>query len=257
MRPPIAYYGGKQTLLPVILPMIPVHKRYVEPFLGGGAVYWSKPPSEVEIINDLDGFVTNFYQVVKSDFAALKAMVDATAFGRESHERAASVRQNQDFFSPLQRAWAFFILSNASLYAVLDNPCAFPGRDIKVVTTFYSKAKRFTDVYADRLQTTFVEQRDAIYVITHNDSEDTFFFVDPPYFNSNMGHYGGYLDADFDRLLSTLASLKGRFILTCYPSELLDSHLLLNPNWVAEFREMSLSAGSKGKKKTEVLVRNF
>jgi DNA adenine methylase len=61
----VSYWGGKQLLLPRILPIIPPHKKYVECFLGGGAVFWAKPPSEIEVINDLDGFVANFYEVSK------------------------------------------------------------------------------------------------------------------------------------------------------------------------------------------------
>lgn len=257
LRPPIAYYGGKQTLLPVIMPLIPPHERYIEPFLGGGAVYWTKQPSKVEVVNDLDGFVTNFYRIVKTDFAALKPLIDGTVYGRESHEKAATIRQCKDFFTPVQRAWAFFVLANSSIYAILSNQSTFPGKDAKPARTFYYKVKAFEAHFAERLQNTFVEQRDAIYVIERNDGEDSFFFVDPPYFNANMGHYGGYLEADFERLLQTLSVLKGKFLLTCYPSELLEKWLGKNPNWTADFREMSLSAGAKGKRKVEVLVRNY
>ncbi|MBV6442770.1 MAG: hypothetical protein EPGJADBJ_04494 [Saprospiraceae bacterium] len=257
IKPPISYYGGKQTLLSVILPQIPEHTRYIEPFLGGGAVFWAKKPSEIEVINDLDGFVTNFYRVVKTDFAALKPLVDGTVYGRESHERAATIRQMQAYFTPMQRAWAFFVLTNSSIYGILDNQCTFPGKDIKPATTFYNKVERFDHRYVDRLQNTFVEQRDAIYVIERNDSEASFFFVDPPYFNANMGHYAGYKESDFEALLATLSKVKGRFLLTCYPSDLLEKWLRNCSNWMADFREMSLSAGAKGKRKTEVLVRNY
>lgn len=257
LRPPISYYGGKQGLLSTILPIIPSHERYVEPFLGGGAVYWAKSPSEIEVINDYDGFVVNFYNVLKSDFQALKSLIVATPFGRYTHQKASTIRQMQEEFSPIQKAWAFFVLANSSMYAALDSQCLFPGKDIKVVTTFYNKINRFNEDYANRLHNTFIEQRDAIYVILQNDSEDTFMFVDPPYFNSDMGHYGGYREADFERLLNALSDVKGRFILTCYPSELLDVFLKRNAHWTAEFKEMAKSAGSKGKRKTEVLVRNY
>lgn len=257
LRPPVAYYGGKQSLLSKILPLIPPHTRYVEPFLGGGAVYWSKEPSEIEVINDLDGFVSNFYRVVKTDFEALKALVDATPYARASHEKAAVIRQSQDYFSPLQCAWAFFVLANSSIYAILDNQCTFPGKDMKAARTFYNKSNRFGPDYSNRLHNTFVEKREANYVIESNDGEGSFFFVDPPYFNSDMGHYGGYTEANFEGLLKTLSMVKGKFLLTCYPSVLLDSYLDLNPNWTADFIDMAKSAGSKGKRKTEVLVRNY
>lgn len=44
---PISYYGGKQSMLPHILPLIPKHEIYVEPFFGGGAVFWAKEPTAV------------------------------------------------------------------------------------------------------------------------------------------------------------------------------------------------------------------
>jgi len=60
MKTPITYYGGKQTLLKYLLPLIPQHKLYCEPFFGGGAVFFAKPKSDVEVINDINGEVINF-----------------------------------------------------------------------------------------------------------------------------------------------------------------------------------------------------
>ena len=52
VKTPISYYGGKQSMLKHILPIIPKHSNYVEPFFGGGAVFWAKDPKATEIIND-------------------------------------------------------------------------------------------------------------------------------------------------------------------------------------------------------------
>ena len=51
-KTPITYYGGKQSMLRDILPLIPEHQIYVEPFFGGGAVFWAKEPTKCEVIND-------------------------------------------------------------------------------------------------------------------------------------------------------------------------------------------------------------
>lgn len=61
MKTPISYYGGKQQMLKHILPVIPKHEVYCEPFFGGGAVFWGKEPVKAEIINDVNGMVSNFY----------------------------------------------------------------------------------------------------------------------------------------------------------------------------------------------------
>ena len=52
MRTPITYYGGKQRIAPEIISMLPAHKVYVEPFFGGGAVFFRKPKAGIEVIND-------------------------------------------------------------------------------------------------------------------------------------------------------------------------------------------------------------
>ena len=75
MKTPITYYGGKQKLLPVILPLIPIHKTYTEPFVGGGAVFWAKPKSRTEVINGSNRELINFYECAKNDFVDLEKLI--------------------------------------------------------------------------------------------------------------------------------------------------------------------------------------
>jgi hypothetical protein len=60
MRTPITYYGGKQKLASIILDMMPQHRIYVEPFFGGGAVFFAKPKSPMEVINDTNDRLINW-----------------------------------------------------------------------------------------------------------------------------------------------------------------------------------------------------
>ncbi|GHT89919.1 hypothetical protein FACS1894137_19280 [Spirochaetia bacterium] len=60
MRTPLSYYGGKQQLATRILGMIPEHQIYCEPFCGGAAIFFSKEPSKVEIINDTNGEIITY-----------------------------------------------------------------------------------------------------------------------------------------------------------------------------------------------------
>lgn len=52
MRPPLTYYGGKPKLSQLIISLIPKHTLYCEPFTGGAAVFFTKEPSEIEVLND-------------------------------------------------------------------------------------------------------------------------------------------------------------------------------------------------------------
>ena len=71
MKTPISYYGGKQRLASTIIKLIPDHNLYCEPFCGGAAVFFQKEKSNVEVINDTNKLLINFYRQVQNDFTAL------------------------------------------------------------------------------------------------------------------------------------------------------------------------------------------
>ncbi len=256
LKPPIVYYGGKQLLLPKIIPLVPKHKKYVEPFCGGGALYWAKEPAEIEIINDIDGFVANFYSVVKNNFEALRLLLNSKAYSRLTHEHAGIIRKHPELFNKVKRAWAFYYLANTSLYAIFGNTQNIPSKDAKPIKTYNSKNERFTQIYEERLKNTYIESRDALYVISKHNSPDTFLFIDPPYYNSDCGHYGGYSYEMYKELLELLSLTESKFLLTCYPSDLIDDYASKN-GWIVERHEMLLNAGNKGKKKIELFVKNY
>src|ERR1700722_13931666 len=63
MRGPLSYIGGKTRLAEQIIAMFPAHKTYVEVFSGGAQIFFHKKKSAVEILNDLDGEIGNFFRV--------------------------------------------------------------------------------------------------------------------------------------------------------------------------------------------------
>src|SRR5580704_16097730 len=71
MRGPLSYIGGKTRLASRIIDRIPEHLAYVEPFAGGAQVLFHKQPSKVEVLNDLDGELVNFYRVCQQHYEEL------------------------------------------------------------------------------------------------------------------------------------------------------------------------------------------
>ena len=65
MRPALSWPGGKTRLLKWILPHIPKHVCYCEPFAGGLAVLLAKPRSQMEVVNDINGDLVTFYRCVR------------------------------------------------------------------------------------------------------------------------------------------------------------------------------------------------
>ena len=71
MKPIIKYRGGKSNEIPHLIKHIPQYKgRYIEPFFGGGALYFFLEPKNA-IINDINSKLMGFYKCVKSDFETL------------------------------------------------------------------------------------------------------------------------------------------------------------------------------------------
>jgi DNA adenine methylase len=243
-------------MLKYILPLIPKHEIYVEPFAGGAAVFWAKEPSPVEVINDTNKEVINFYQVVQKEFLALQEEIQATLHSREQHRQAVIVYENPDMFTPLKRAWAFWVLSCQSYSAFIATGWRY-GRSKKVETLIDKKRGDFTGIIKERLELTQIECNDAVKVIQSRDTPDTFFYCDPPYFNANMGHYDGYTKHDFASLLQELAKVKGKFLLSSHPSEIL-SEYTERYGWKRSLVHRKLGMKrAESRNKTEVLTMNY
>ncbi|MEY4902830.1 MAG: Modification methylase DpnIIA [Bacteroidota bacterium] len=200
-RTPIVYYGGKQLMVKDILPLIPQHKLYCEPFAGGAAIYFVKPPAEIEVINDLNHFIVNFYEQCQTNFLPLQEMIQATLHNRQAHVDAKVMYDNPHLFTPLQCAWAFWVLTAQGYSGMISNTWSYAVADGKKERSLNNKRLNFTDVYQQRLAHTQIECAPALKVIKSRDRVDSFFYIDPPYYNADMAHYGGYTARDFEDLL--------------------------------------------------------
>lgn len=263
MRTPITYYGGKQTMLKEILPRLWTKRDlYVEPFFGGGAVFFSKGQEKNEVINDKSDFVINFYEVLKNDFEALNKMVQGTLYSESLYQKAAIIYDDQLNFDKVTRAWAFWALSIMSFGRIINSSSGFSCRIEKAYECpqkLQTKKAEFTQI-ATRLENVCIRNRDALEIIQKYDYEGAFFYIDPPYVGANQGHYKGYTQESFNALLETLSHLKGKFLLSSYENESLKKYKD-NYDWqVYKFDMQNYMAkdkeGSKSRK-TEVLTANY
>lgn len=260
MKTPISYYGGKQQLLQHILPLIPEHQVYVEPFFGGGAVYWAKEPAKCEVINDVNMNIVNFYEVLKHDYFGLRKLIEATLHSRETYKKAMIIYSTPELFPdhPALRAWAFYVVTNQGFSGRIGS---WGFDNDKRSLTIQNKIDAFNEDLSDRLKYAQIECYEAHSVIERRDTEKTFFYIDPPYIDADQGHYGGYTHEHFKRDLDALSKIKGKFLLSSYPSEILDEYIAKN-GWHTVHVNKPLSAGNgsvhgKRKRKVEVLTANY
>jgi DNA adenine methylase len=258
MRTPLSYYGGKQTLAKTILGLIPPHRVYCEPFLGGAAIFFAKEPSKVEIINDTNGEIVNFYEVLQRDFVALEKEVAISLHSRNQHRQARVIYENPDMFDRVKRAWAVWVLANSSYGCMLDGGFGY-DRTGGTSKKLANKRAGFSIDYAVRIQRVQVERCDALRIIESRDIEDAFFYLDPPYVGSDQGHYDGYTQEDFDNLLKVLERLKGKFLLSSFRNKSLTDFTKRNGWHTLELKmACSMTHGYKTQRgKVEVLTANY
>ena len=260
LKTPITYYGGKQQMLRHILPKIPDHHTYVEPFFGGGAVFWGKNPSKAEVVNDISNRLITFYKVLKYDLDELQRLIDETFHSRAQHrETDAEYEAGEEEISDVLRmAWAVWVQTNMSFSSVIGGGFGY-DRYGKCALKLFNKKKLLTDAYQERLRFVTVESYDVLKVIKAYDTPDTFFYLDPPYVSSDQGMYKGYTAEDFARLLDACANMKGKFLLSSYPEpQLLECRQL--HGWRTEDHEKLLAVDGrrKGTKtKVECLTWNY
>jgi len=258
IKTPVSYYGGKQTLLRHISPLVPKHKTYTEAYAGGAALFFEKPPAEVEVINDINCNLINFYQVLQTRFPELKAEIDKTLHSRDMHLKARIIYDHPTLFDPIERAWALWVCSKEGFAAKLDGSWGYDKAKNTTAKKIQNAKDAFTIMLQQRIEHTQIESTDGLRIIKSRDSESTFHFVDPPYVGTDCGHYEGtFNEQNFIELLELLSAISGKFMLTMFPHPIL-SEFIQKYGWHVVEVERSISASkSSRRRQVELIVMNY
>lgn len=210
-----------------LLPLIPPHRIYVEPFGGGASMLVAREPSAVEVYNDRDSGLVNFFRVLrnKKQFEEFRRLASLTPFSREEHDLCkATWAQAKD---PVERAHDFFVVARMSFGGIFNNSwghtVASSSRGMSEATAAWLGAiERLPEVSA-RLLRVQIEHADAVEVIERYDTPETFFYLDPPYVLSTrtkVGYTHEMDDAQHRRLVERLLRVEGKVLLSGYANGL-------------------------------------
>ncbi|MCA9128898.1 MAG: DNA adenine methylase [Planctomycetales bacterium] len=224
---PIKWHGGKSYLAPKIIDLIPPHTHYVEPYFGGGAVFFNKPIEFIEghseVVNDIYGDLVNFWQVLQSEtlFPEFQFRLSLTPFSKPTFENALAADAQQ----PLDRAVDFFVRFRQSRqglgrdFATMSRSRTRRGMN-EQVSSWLSAIDGLADAHA-RLQRVVIFCEDAVQLVRREDDKHSFFYCDPPYLSETRVVKKAYScemsDEQHENLLDTLGNLQGKFILSGYP----------------------------------------
>lgn len=199
--------GGKSKLRKTIIEMIPEHSCYIELFFGAGWVYFGKEPSKVEVINDIDKELINLFKMIKYHAPEIERQLEYEFSGRDVFEEYKHC--TLEYLTEIHRAVRFLYLISQSF--------AGKGKDFGYGTTSRPKPQIFykdvLDDLKERLRNTYVENLSFEKIIDKYDREHSFFFCDPPYFET-AGYGNEFGEKEHLLLRDKLKGMKGKFLLT-------------------------------------------
>lgn len=264
---PIRWVGGKSRLRKQIISLFPQegYTCYVEPFAGAAWVLFGKSPSPVEVLNDIDQDLINFFKVVKTKPEELIHSFDLELVSRAEFKRLASLRPDE--LSDVQRAHRFYYLIMAGWGGELDYPrfqtsITDGGHGNRLIGALKNLRKRIEPVY-ERLRTVIIENLSWEECISRYDREGAFMYLDPPY-PGNGCNYAHNMKGweEHRRLASILSSTKCKWILSSYDTDEVRDLFIDSSNIF--FVKVESSSGMKTQRSSktrvvnrEILITNF
>jgi DNA adenine methylase len=231
---------------------------YLEPFFGSGCVFFSKNPSQIEKLNDIDSEVFNLFTQIRENTEKLIFLVENTAWSRNEYLLAfekcdCQIETARRF---LVRAW--FSIGSAyrdksSIRMNIDR--ATGGHDYfhqKLPDTLRETSKRLKSEPGHYVQ---IENKNALELIQKYDRENVLIYLDPPYLYETRKHKNIYnhemSNDDHKQLLELINGLKANVLISGYDNELYGSYL---GKWN---KSLNISVDEAGNKRTECLWFNY
>jgi DNA adenine methylase len=251
MRGPLAYIGGKNAVANQIIAIFPEHETYVEAFAGGAQVLFRKPPSKVEVLNDLDGEIVNLYRVCQLHYEELVRYLRFMLVSRKWFDLLRTT--DPATLTDIQRAARTFYVQKNSYAGLVRNPSMRrsvvhpPGFNPERIPALIEETHR-------RLARVQIECLPYDKVLAAYDSPSTLAYLDPPYYARKLYKFNLEPD-DFRAMADLLGTLRGKFVLS------------LNdvPEVRAIFRQFKIrgidlaytAQKHAGRRYREVLITNF
>lgn len=241
---------------------MPDHRAYVEVFGGAAGVLLRKERSTVEVWNDLDSQVFNFFRVLRDRDACfeLVRLVALTPFSRQEFHLAYV--ESDDPIEAARR----FVFRTAAGHGTSsmdpDDSNGFRSCDIRAGKSYareWAGLPAAIAAAADRFIGVTIENLDFRKLLHKFDDPATLFYLDPPYPASTRDACGkGYVhemsDADHRQLAWLLGQSRAKAMISGYHCDLLDG---LYSGWRAVEKATTANGQVGSVPRTEVLWMNF
>lgn len=186
LKPVFKWSGGKKDELKHIVPHIPDnYNTYLEPFIGGGAVYFHLNPDKA-IINDVHKELVDFYQTIKNgDINKIYDFMKAHPNEEGEYYKVRSIEPK----NVLENGSRFYYLRKTCFRGMLryNKKGKFNIPFGRYKTYNYENLKNTN--YEDLLKRTEIFNKSFEHIFNNYNDSNNFMFLDPPY-DSEFTDYG-------------------------------------------------------------------
>ncbi len=228
VKSPVSRIGGKYYLTGWLSQYIPEHTSYIEVFAGASHLLFNKSPSPVEVINDIDGHLINFFRVIQhpEKRQTLIERLNYMPYSRQlwqdirSRWKAGNIPQDE-----IECSTQWFYLNRTCFSGDQKRGgFAVPSTTGRNPAQSYYNAIDNIEHIAKRLRGVTIECLNYAECIQRYDCPETLFYCDPPYLNTE-DYYGkdNFALEDHYKLAELLHDIKGHAMVSHYSNELYDS----------------------------------
>ncbi len=211
VNPIIPWLGGKRRLVDRLLPLIPPHECYVELFAGGAALYFLRPvPAPVEVLNDLNGELTNLYRVVQHHMEEFVRQFKWALSSRQVFRWLQDTRP--ETLTDIQRASRFFYLQQHAFAGKVSGQ-TFGTATTSPTINLLRIEESLSAAHLRLASGTTVENLPWDDCLARYDRPHTFFYADPPYWETE-GYGIPFPWEQYERLAKAMVSCKGKVMLS-------------------------------------------
>ncbi|HBO2483004.1 TPA: DNA adenine methylase [Pseudomonas aeruginosa] len=210
-QPIILWIGSKRRLADRILPLMPKHSCYVEPFAGSAALFFLRQiPAEVEVLNDINGDLINLYKVVQYHLEEFVRQFEWALSSRQVFKWLQATESAA--LTDIQRAARFYYLQQSAFGARVDGQ-SYGISTVHPPTLNVRRIKSILSAAYLRLNNAYIENLDWQECIKRYDCGHAFFYMDPPYWGTR-GYGVPFEFNQYEKMARLLKDIEGKAIIS-------------------------------------------
>lgn len=246
------YPGSKWKVAEWIINHFPAHKVYCEPYFGSGGVFFTKTPSSLETINDINGDIVNLFRVCRDCPEELAAKIAFTPFARDEY-----IADYEITGDAIERARRLLVRHHQSFGTTNSNRNSWRNSQTANsphCAAVWDKLPEIIIEVCGRLKNAQIENVDALRLIERYNDPDTLLYLDPPYLQDTRKrnlYVCEMTDKQHIELLELIKESRSKVCISAYDNPLYNEYL---KDWYSAEKQ---TTAQMGKHRVEKIYMNY